>query len=161
MKIECIINGEQVKRDIKPNTVLIDFLRNNMGLTGTKESCGEGECGACTVLLNGKSVNACLVLAAKINGCELLTIEGLAKDKLDPLQQSFIDNVAIQCGYCTPGMIMAAKGLLLENPQPTEEEIRSALAGNICRCSDYSTIVKAVIDAASLAGLNKYGDNNE
>ena len=124
---------------------MLDLLRDTLNLTGTKEACGQGECGACTVLLDNEAVNSCLVLAEQVDGKSVTTIEGLAKDGvLDPLQQAFVDCGAIQCGFCTPGMIMSAKGLLLKNPNPTEEEIKEAVEGNICRCTGYVKIIEAV-----------------
>jgi carbon-monoxide dehydrogenase small subunit len=126
-------------------------LREDLGLTGTKHGCGLGDCGACTVILDGKAVNSCLVLAIQANGSEVLTIEGLAeKGKLHPLQQAFVDKGAIQCGFCTPGMILSAKALLEEKPNPTELEIRTALSGNLCRCTGYQKIVEAIDDAAKV-----------
>ena len=149
MIIEFTLNGEKYKKNADPCKRLVDFLREDMGLTGTKEGCGEGECGACTVVLDGRAVHSCLVLAGQINGKRLLTVEGLARGgELSPLQKAFIEHGAIQCGYCTPGMLMSSAALLAENPSPTEDEVRTALAGNICRCGDYSAIIDAVLDAA-------------
>ena len=149
MKISFVLNGEKRTEEIPGSRLLIDFLRNDLGLTGTKEGCREGECGACTVILNGKAVHACLTYAGQIDGCELLTIEGLEKDgELDRIQKAFIDHSAIQCGFCTSGMIMSAKALLMENPHPTDEEIRRAIAGNICRCSGYREIREAIKSAS-------------
>ncbi len=149
LKINFILNNEKVTADVEPDTRLIDLLRENFRLTGTKESCGQGECGACTVLSDGKAVHSCLMLASQADGCNILTIEGLEKSgELDALQEAFLAVGAIQCGYCTPGMIMAAKGLLLENPNPSVEEIKEALAGNICRCTGYKKIQEAVLIAA-------------
>ena len=149
MIIEFTLNGEKYKKNADPGKRLVDFLREDMGLTGTKEGCGEGECGACTVVLDGRAVHSCLVLAGQINGKRLLTVEGLAcGGELSPLQRAFIEHGAIQCGYCTPGMLMSSAALLAENPSPTEDEVRTALAGNICRCGDYSAIIDAVLDAA-------------
>ena len=149
MIIEFTLNGEKYKKNAAPGKRLVDFLREDMGLTGTKEGCGEGECGACTVVLDGRAVHSCLVLAGQINGGRLLTVEGLARGgELSPLQKAFIEHGAIQCGYCTPGMLMSSAALLAENPSPTEDEVRTALAGNICRCGDYSAIIDAVLDAA-------------
>lgn len=140
-----MLNGEEVSMAVDPETTLLTLLREDLFLTGTKEGCGSGECGACTVLMDGIAVNSCLVLAPQINGTEIITIEALEHDgKLDRLQQSFIDNHAVQCGFCTPGMLMSAKALLLKNPHPTEDEIRIALSGNLCRCTGYQNIVKAV-----------------
>ena len=149
MIIEFTLNGEKYKKNADPGKRLVDFLREDMGLTGTKEGCGEGECGACTVVLDGRAVHSCLVLAGQINGRRLLTVEGLARGgELSPLQKAFIEHGAIQCGYCTPGMLMSSAALLAENPSPTGDEVRTALAGNICRCGDYSAIIVAVLDAA-------------
>lgn len=148
MLIEFKLNEEEYKIDISPTMRLVDLLRDELGLTGTKEGCGEGECGSCTVIMNGKAVNSCLVLAPQIRGQEILTIEALEKDgQLDKLQDSFIHNSAVQCGYCTPGMLMSAKALLLANPNPTEEEIKLSIAGNLCRCTGYNKIVTAIKEA--------------
>lgn len=145
MIIDFIVNDREYSIDIEPDMRLIDVLRNKLGFTGVKEGCGEGECGACTVLMDGDAVNSCLVMAVQARGKKIITIEGLEKNgELDPLQSAFIENGAVQCGYCTPGMIMSAKALLMKNPNPTEEEIREAIAGNICRCTGYNNIVKAV-----------------
>ena len=134
MRIEFILNGQRVQMDVQPEKRLIDLLRNDLHLTGTKESCGEGECGSCTILMDNKAVHACMVLAGQIHGHQITTIEGLCVDgKLDPLQVAFVENMAIQCGYCTPGMIMCAKALLLENPDPSEEEIRAAISMQMLR----------------------------
>lgn len=149
MEIELTVNKKRYQVQVEPVERLIDLLRNRLGLTGAKEGCGEGECGACTVIMDGGAVNSCLVLAYQARGKEITTIEGLAQSgELDQLQKSFIDNGAIQCGYCTPGMIMSAKALLMHYPHPTEEQIRTALAGNLCRCTGYVNILKAVQAAA-------------
>ncbi|MEA5035107.1 (2Fe-2S)-binding protein [Cloacibacillus evryensis] len=149
MLINFILNKKEYTVDADPSKRLIDFLREDMGLTGTKEGCGEGECGTCTVIMDGKAVSSCLVLAGQLNRKSITTIEGLAvNSSLSVLQKSFIEHGAVQCGYCTPGMLMSATALLEEAPEPTEKEIRTALAGNICRCADYSAIVNAVADAA-------------
>lgn len=149
MEIACTVNGKLAKLRVDCTHSLARVLRDQLGLTGTKISCEQGECGACTVILNGKAVNSCLVLAPEADGCEILTIEGLAGGgELHPIQESFIEEGAVQCGYCTSGMIMSAKALLAENPSPTEEEIREALAGNLCRCTGYQRIVRAVSSAA-------------
>jgi len=143
--IDFIVNGRAYSIDVEPDMRLIDVLRYKLGLTGVKEGCGEGECGACTIIMDGEAVNSCLVMAVQARGKKIITIEGLEKNgELDPLQKAFIENGAVQCGYCTPGMIMSAKALLLKNPNPTEEEIREAIAGNICRCTGYNNIVKAI-----------------
>ena len=145
-----ILNGKPVQFNAQITDTLSHVLRNILKLTGTKEGCGQGECGACTVLLNGKPVNSCIIYMPQVNGQEVTTIEGLAADgKLDPLQQSFIDHGAIQCGYCTPGMILAAKALLLENPAPTREEIKESISGNLCRCTGYKKIIDAIEEVAS------------
>lgn len=147
--LKMVLNGERVEIAIKPSAILLDVLRDQLGLTGAKEACGEGECGACTVLLDGKAVNSCLIPAMKAMNKEVLTIEGLAKDnKLHPIQQAFIEHGAVQCGFCTPGMILAAKALLDQNPNPTEKEVKIGLSGNLCRCTGYVKIVEAVMAAA-------------
>ena len=153
MILEFNLNGNKYVRDADPSKRLVDFLRQDMGLTGTKESCGEGECGACTIIVDGKAVSSCLVLAGQINNKTILTVEGLVDKNgdLNPLQKAFIKHGAIQCGYCTPGMLMSATALLHENKSPTEEDIRTALAGNLCRCGDYSAVVDAIIEVAESA----------
>lgn len=139
------VNGKKVTLNIKPKERLLDTLRNQLKLTGTKEGCGIGECGACTVILNGKAVHSCLILTGQLEGSEVLTVEGLEiNGKLDPLQQAFIDYNAVQCGFCTPGMLMSAKALLMHNPHPTREEIKTALEGNLCRCTGYKQIIEAI-----------------
>jgi carbon-monoxide dehydrogenase small subunit len=147
------LNGKKVECDCNPNRTLLDILRNYFKLTGTKEGCNMGECGACTVIMDGTAVNSCLVLIAQAEGRDILTVEGLRKDsELDVLQRAFIDEGAVQCGYCTPGMLMSAKALLIKNIDPTEAEIRRALAGNLCRCTGYTKIVRAVKKAACEMG---------
>jgi carbon-monoxide dehydrogenase small subunit len=149
IELQFRINGEEQKLTVPVNTTLLQVIRDSFGLMGTKEGCGEGECGACTVLMDGKPVTSCLVLAEEANGREILTVEGLIKDeKLSRLQQAFIDEGAVQCGYCTPGMLMSAQGLLNENPTPTEKEIRKGIEGNICRCTGYTRIVNAIQKAS-------------
>ena len=144
--LQLTINGEPYELTVEPRTTLAELLREELHLTGTKEGCGIGMCGACTVLLDGKAIKSCLVLALKANGKEITTIEGLAaKGDIHPLQKAFIDHGAIQCGYCTPGMILSAKALLDENPHPTEEEVRMAMAGNLCRCTGYVKILEAIL----------------
>jgi len=145
MKLLLNVNGMEHELDVRPAARLIDVLRLQLGLTGVKEGCSEGECGACTVIVDDKAVNSCLVLAAQVRGRKVLTVEGLAGDDgLDTLQRMFIEHGAVQCGFCTPGMLMSAKALLMADPHPTEEAIRLALAGNLCRCTGYTTIVAAV-----------------
>jgi carbon-monoxide dehydrogenase small subunit len=148
-RIRLNLNGRQLEAFASPNETLLEFLRSRLGITGTKEGCNTGDCGACTVILDGKEVNSCLVLAVETDGSEMTTIEGLSPSgELHPLQQSFVDNGSVQCGFCTPGMIMSAKALIDENPSPTEEDIRFGLAGNLCRCTGYVNIIKAVAAAA-------------
>ncbi|HWQ40699.1 MAG TPA: (2Fe-2S)-binding protein [Desulfosporosinus sp.] len=148
MQIEFNVNDQEYKMEIYPTMRLVDLLREELGLTGTKEGCGEGECGSCTVIMSGKAVNSCLVLAPQIRGQKIITIEGLEKNgQMDRLQESFINNSAIQCGYCTPGMLMSAKALLMANSNPSEAEIRIAIAGNLCRCTGYNKIVNAIKEA--------------
>ncbi len=140
------INGDVHEVAIDPRRTLVEVLRDDLDLTGTKESCGDGDCGACTVLVDGKPVNACLTLALEAQGKDILTIEGVAQNgKLHPLQQAFIDHFAVQCGFCTPGMILSAKALLDKNPHPTELEVRKGIAGNLCRCTGYTKIVEAIL----------------
>lgn len=149
MLLEFKVNGRDIKIDIDPGMRLIDILRDKLELTGTKEGCGEGECGACTVILDGQAVNSCLILAMQVRGKSVMTVEGLGKDgELDVLQKAFINQGAVQCGYCTPGMLMSCKALLMRNPKPTEEEIKTAIAGNLCRCTGYTKIIRAVKEAA-------------
>jgi len=146
------LNGEEVELAVEPHWTLLEALREELDLTGTKEGCSEGVCGSCTVLVDGAPVRACLTLALEVEGREILTVEGLGgPDGLDPLQRAFIERGAVQCGFCTSGMLMAAKGLLLENPNPSQEDIKRALAGNICRCTGYIKIIEAVEEAASLS----------
>jgi len=143
--IELKINGDFYEIAVKPSKRLLSVIRDDIGLTGTKEGCGKGDCGACTVLMNGKVVNSCLVLAIEAQGKEIITIEGVAENgDLHPVQQALIDYGAVQCGFCTPGIVLTAKALLDENPNPSEEEIRDYLSGNICRCTGYVKIVQAI-----------------
>ena len=139
------LNGEDIQVLAEPNRTLLDLLRDDLGLTGTKKGCEAGECGACTVMLDGRPVNSCITLAAEVEGCRVITVEGVAQDgQLSPLQRQFIDKWAFQCGYCTAGMIMSAKALLERNPHPTELEIREAIEGNLCRCTGYVKIIEAI-----------------
>lgn len=147
--IKLTINGKQVEAEINSHLTLLDFLREELGLMGSKEGCGEGDCGACTVLIDGKAVNSCIYLAINADDKVVTTIEGLANGQdLHPIQQTFIDEGAVQCGYCTPGMIMSAKALLDENSNPNEEEIRKGISGNLCRCTGYLRITKAIKQAS-------------
>ena len=147
--IQVIVNGEVHELSVEPRKTLLELLREDLDLTGTKRGCDNGECGACTVLLDGQPVNACGVLAVEVDGKKVMTIEGLAEgSRLHPLQEAFIRQGAVQCGYCSPGMILTAKAFLDENPRPTEGEVRKAIAGNLCRCGAYNKIVKAVLSVA-------------
>ncbi len=150
VQIELKINGLPYKVEVEPRRTLLEFIREDLELTGTKEGCGLGECGTCTVLIDGKPIKSCITLAVQANGREVTTIEGIeqADGTLHPLQQAFINHGAIQCGFCTPGMILSAKALLDENPRPTELEVRQAIAGNLCRCTGYQKIVEAIMAAA-------------
>lgn len=149
--IRLIVNGESYTLAVEPCESLLDVLRDKLSLTGTKKGCNRGDCGACTIIMDGKTVNSCLVLAVEAGDKEVLTIEGLAnKGQLHPIQEAFVQQGAVQCGYCTPGMIMSAKALLDENPNPTEEEVRQAIGGNLCRCTGYVKIVDAVKKAAEV-----------
>lgn len=157
IRIRITVNGERHELMVEPSLRLIDLIREKLHLTGTKEGCGKGECGACSVIMNGKLVDSCLILAWQADGKEILTIEGMGSpDHLHPIQQAFIDNGAVQCGYCTPGMVLAAKALLDEKRSPTEEEIRRGISGNLCRCTGYQKIVDAVRDAAQRLGGEEY-----
>lgn len=143
--IRLTINDQEYELAVPPNRTLVELLRYQLGLTGTKIGCGEGDCGTCTVIMDGKAVNSCLVLAVQANGKHILTIEGIETDKgLHPIQKAFVEKGAIQCGFCTPGMILSAKSLLERNPRPDEAEIRLAISGNLCRCTGYQKIVEAI-----------------
>jgi aerobic carbon-monoxide dehydrogenase small subunit len=147
MKIK--VNGRDYRITARPWRTLLDVLRNDLGFTGTKEGCGTGSCGSCTVLIDGQAVNACLILIGEVKGKAITTIEGLCREgKLHPLQQAFMDQGAVQCGFCTPGLILTAKALLDSNPKPSESQIREAIAGNLCRCTGYDKIVRAIMTAA-------------
>ena len=147
--IRITVNGKFYELSVRPHATLLEVIREDLGFTGTKEGCGVGECGACTVIMNGKSVNACLVLAPEADGKEITTVEGLAQgEKLDPIQQAFYEIGGLQCGFCTPGMIMSTKALLAETPEPTDQEIRKGLEGNFCRCTGYTKIFESVREAS-------------
>ena len=149
-RIEFSINGSKVTADAEPRMLLADFIRHSLGLTGTHIGCAHGACGACTVLVDGRPARSCLMFAVQVQGAEIKTVEGLASDGgLSPLQEEFRSHHALQCGFCTPGMLISAHALLSQNPEPTEEEIRRALAGNLCRCTGYNNIVRAVKAAAT------------
>ena len=151
--LSLIVNGDPAELLVDPAMTLLDALRDGLDLTGSKEGCSSGDCGACSVIVNGRLVCACLMLAAEAEGARVQTIEGLAQgSRLHPLQQKFLEHAALQCGFCTPGLLMAAKALLDANPDPTESEARYWLAGNLCRCTGYDKIIRAVLDAAAVCG---------
>lgn len=151
--IAIIVNGRRISLDVEVGETLLDVLRDRLGLTGTKRGCGKGDCGACTVVLDGKTVNSCLVLAVQADGGQVLTIEGLARgDRLHPLQKAFVEYSAIQCGYCTPGILLSAKALLDKNPNPGREDIKRAIVGNLCRCTGYIQIVQAIESVVKAEG---------
>ena len=156
VEVEVTVNGQSFKRRVQPRLLLVDFLRDELGLTGTHIGCDTGHCGACTVMLDGVTVKSCLLLAAQADGSEVQTIEGVSRrEKLHPLQQAFLDHQGLQCGYCTPGMILSSLFLLNRNPNPSEDEVKRAIDGNLCRCTGYLGIVKAVRTAA--ATMSKEG----
>lgn len=149
IRVSVTVNGEPYQEEVAATRSLLDFLRDDLGLTGTKEGCGEGECGACSVILDGRLVDACLIFAAEADGAQVETVEGLADgEALHPLQRTFAKAGAAQCGYCTPGMLMAGKALLDRNPSPSREDAAHGIAGNLCRCTGYGTIIEAVMEAA-------------
>ncbi|MDA8261253.1 MAG: (2Fe-2S)-binding protein [Actinomycetota bacterium] len=154
MQVTMTVNGQTVSRDVEPRTLLVHFLRDHVGLTGTNVGCDTSSCGACTVHVNGESVKSCTMLAVQADGQEITTIEGLAspEGELHPMQKAFQENHGLQCGFCTPGMVMAATSFLKENPHPTEAEVRLGLEGNLCRCTGYHNIVKSVLAAAESMG---------
>jgi carbon-monoxide dehydrogenase small subunit len=150
LHVSATVNGEPTEFLCEPQQTLLDALRDELGLTGTKEGCGSGDCGACSVIVDGRVVCSCLVLAAEAEGSDITTIEGLAQgDHLHPLQRKFLEHAALQCGFCTPGLLVASKALLDRNPDPSETEVRFWLAGNLCRCTGYDKIIRAVLDAAA------------
>jgi carbon-monoxide dehydrogenase small subunit len=150
MKVTITVNGTKHESDVEPRQLLVQYVRETLGLTGTNIGCDTSSCGACSLHVNGESVKSCTMLAVQADGCDITTIEGLANgDQLHPMQQAFMENHGLQCGYCTPGMVMASISLLKENPNPTEEEVRVGLEGNLCRCTGYHNIVKSVLAAAN------------
>jgi carbon-monoxide dehydrogenase small subunit len=152
--ITVTVNGAEEQLNVPSNMTLLQMLREKLALTGTKNGCEAGECGACTVLLNGEPVNSCMTLAAEVDGSEIVTVEGLAPDgQLSPLQEAFVEHNAVQCGFCTPGMLITAHSLLQRNPHPTEEEIKEALVGNLCRCTGYVRIIRAIQAVAEKGGV--------
>jgi carbon-monoxide dehydrogenase small subunit len=152
-QLRLTVNGSSYELGVQPWETLLEVIRDKLGLTGTKEGCGLGECGACTVIMDGKTVNSCLVLAVEADGKQITTIEGLADgDELHPIQEAFIEHGGLQCGFCTPGMIMSAKALLDENPAPSEQDIRRGIAGNLCRCTGYTKIIESIASAAQSMG---------
>jgi len=149
VKVNMVVNGNPVSIEVKPYARLLDVLREDLSLTGTKEGCGVGECGACTVIVDGETVNSCLTLAASMDGKHITTIEGLMEnEKLHPIQEAFIKHNALQCGFCTPGLILSAKALLDSNPNPTTEDIKVAISGNLCRCTGYQQVIDAIKEVA-------------
>jgi aerobic carbon-monoxide dehydrogenase small subunit len=161
MKITVNVDGVRYDDDVEPRLLLVHYLRDQLGRTGTPIGCDTSNCGACTVLLNGVSVKSCAVLAVQADGAEITTIQGLANGDLHPLQRAFREAHALQCGYCTPGMIMAAVDLLRDNPNPTEEQVRDGLEGNLCRCTGYQNIVRAVLSAAGNGARAESGEHTE
>jgi len=150
-EIKFVLNGQQHTLEVSPWRTLLEMIREDLQLTGTKEGCGQGECGSCTVIMGGKSVNSCLVLAVEADGQEITTIEGLAKgEKLHPIQEAFVEHAGMQCGFCTPGMIMSAKALLDKNSSPSPKEIREGISGNFCRCTGYTKIIESIGAAAEM-----------
>ncbi len=151
MKINITVNGKLMSKEVQPNTRLLDFIREDLDLTGTKEGCGEGECGACTVLLDGVTVNSCLVMAFQCDGKTVETIESV-DSMTETIKETFLEEGAPQCGYCMPGMVLSAKGLLLENDEPSREDVKEAISGNLCRCTGYTTIEDAIIKSSEKLG---------
>lgn len=162
-RIHLIVNGYACELEVEPRQTLLEVIRENLELTGTKEGCGMGECGACTVLMDGKPVTSCIMLAAQANGCKIMTIEGLdcADGAIHPIQQAFVEHGAIQCGFCTPGMILSAKAFLEENPHPSRPNIRRAISGNLCRCTGYQKIEEAILSASGVQKLKSPKGTNK
>lgn len=157
--MKFIVNNKPVDLDIEPGELLVDVLRDKLGLLGVRESCGRGECGACTVLINGKPVASCIILAKQAEGKEIITIEGLMKNgELHPIQEAFIEEHGMQCGFCTPGLILTAKSLLDENKNPSIEQVRAAIGGHICRCGGYPAIIKSIMKASELLKEEDYAE---
>lgn len=157
-QIEVTVNGKQERIEVRPSETLLEMIRERLHLTGTKEGCGMGECGACTVIMDGETVNSCLILAAEVDGKSIVTIEGVgSREKLHPVQEAFVEHGGMQCGFCTPGMIVSGTYLLKKNPRPTEEEIREGLAGNFCRCTGYTKIIESIEAAAET--MSKGGES--
>ena len=150
--ITLIVNGETRTTEVEPNDILLDVLRNKIGIKSPKIGCERGDCGACTIFLDGKTVRSCLIFAIEADGCEIVTIEGLGKNGPTALQQAFIERNSFQCGFCAPGVILAATELLDNNPRPTEEEVKEAISGNLCRCTGYKPIIDAVLDLSKVKG---------
>ncbi len=155
VKVSMVVNGEKVERVVQPRMLLVDFIRRELRLTGTHVGCDTSSCGACAVLLNGRAVKSCTILAVQAEGKEIVTIEGLSKGGMHPIQKAFVEKQGLQCGYCTPGMIISSYQLLSSNPNPSEEEIRKALSGNLCRCTGYKTIIDSVKYASKLMRTEK------
>ena len=161
-RLRLKLNGSWREVETRPDRILLDLLREDLGLTGTKKGCEEGECGACTVIMNGKAVPSCLIPAFKADGAEILTVEGMAReDSLHPLQQAFWEEGAVQCGYCTPGMLLSAKALLDEHPEPSMEDLKIGISGNLCRCTGYAKIVRAIEVAAEKLRKENKGDSTK
>jgi carbon-monoxide dehydrogenase small subunit len=161
-KIKLKVNGAWREVETRPDRILLDLLREELGLTGTKKGCEAGECGACTVIMNGQAVLSCLIPALKADGAEIMTIEGLAEEgRLHPLQQAFLEKGAVQCGYCTPGMLLSAKALLDANPEPSVEDVKRAISGNLCRCTGYTKIIQAVRAAAETLREDQHGADGQ
>lgn len=161
-RINFTLNGRNLSLDVEDNITLLKLLREKLNLTGTKEGCGQGDCGACTVLVNGRTVNSCIFLAINIDGANVVTIEGLAENgNLDVIQQSFVDNGAVQCGFCIPGMVLSAKALLDVNDNPNDEEIKRAISGNLCRCTGYARIVESIKAASQKIRKERGAENAE
>lgn len=161
MIINFKLNGENRSIDVKSNEILLDVLRNRLGIKSPKYGCGRGDCGTCTILLDGKSVRSCLILAAEVDGSEITTVEGLSKNGITPLQQAFVDNNSFQCGFCAPGMVITSTELLQNNPNPNEEQIKEAIGGNLCRCTGYVQIIEAISSVAKKKKTNSKSNSKK